>query len=94
MPHLQGFSQGTPEPAHLKRRTYGPAGTIHQTGTIDIEINSKGMIVGVWFRCLALPYKVVLSTESSPWAGNSPQGSNDEIAIEAITYVEKGTRTR
>lgn len=37
---------------------YGHERTIHNTGTIDIQINEKGHVVACWFRCLELPYRV------------------------------------
>jgi hypothetical protein len=32
--------------------------TIHDTGTIDIQVDENGEVVAVWFRCLQLPFKV------------------------------------
>jgi hypothetical protein len=32
--------------------------TIHGSGTIDIQTNSNGEILAVWFRCLTLPFRV------------------------------------
>jgi hypothetical protein len=36
-------------------RYYGDGGTIHATGTIDVEI-FEGEVVSVWFRCQVLPF--------------------------------------
>lgn len=38
-------------------RTYGLKGTIHSTTHLDIEVNKKGQVVAVWFRCQTLPFK-------------------------------------
>ena len=38
------------------QRTYGGAGTIHQTGEVDVELSPTGQVVAVWFRCVALPF--------------------------------------
>lgn len=42
----------------MPEHTYGPGGTIHRTGTIDIQADPDGNIVRVWFRCLSLPFTV------------------------------------
>lgn len=75
------FSQGEPAPAHLPRHRYGASGTIHQTGTIDIQVDAEtGEVVAVWFRCLSLPFQV------SKVSGRRP--CNPDLAVEEITYVE------
>lgn len=40
-------------------RYYGDGGTIHRSGQLDVEVY-LGQVVGIWFRCQALPYKVSL----------------------------------
>jgi hypothetical protein len=40
-------------------RYYGDGGTIHGTTYLNIETDSKGDIVSVWFRCQALPYEII-----------------------------------
>jgi len=35
---------------------YGHRGTIHNSSEVNVEVNSKGEIVGVWFRCMMLPF--------------------------------------
>jgi len=35
---------------------YGDDRTIHGTTKFDIETDSKGNVVALWFRCLALPF--------------------------------------
>lgn len=37
---------------------YGYNKTIHGTQHLDIEIDKKGNVVSVWFRCSALPFRV------------------------------------
>jgi len=39
-------------------RYYGDGGTIHNTGTLDIEMQD-GQVMAVWFRCQMLPFRVV-----------------------------------
>lgn len=80
---IQGsFSQGTPEPPELLRHTYGKSATIHQTGTIDIQVH-EGKVVGVWFRCLSLPFQVAEVQDKEVF------NPCDSVAIEEITYVVK-----
>jgi hypothetical protein len=43
---------------------YGDKGTIHQSEMLDIETDERGNVVGVWFRCLALPFRQVRVDEN------------------------------
>ncbi len=38
---------------------YGHDKTIHQTTKLDVEVDANGKVVGVWFRCMALPFQQV-----------------------------------
>jgi hypothetical protein len=38
-------------------RYYGDGGTIHGTEYVDIETDSAGRVVAVWFRCQMLPFE-------------------------------------
>lgn len=55
-PRLEGFSvdDGLPD----RGTRYGGAQTIHNTGTVDIVIDSDGYIREVWFRCQQLQARV------------------------------------
>ena len=44
---------------------YGGTGTIHSTGTVDVQLNKDGDVVAVWFRCRMLPF-----TQSSTYTAN------------------------
>lgn len=35
---------------------YGHAKTWHRTGTLDVEVDRRGRVVAVWFRCRTLPF--------------------------------------
>lgn len=35
---------------------YGGDKTWHSTGTVDVQLNKKGEVVAVWFRCRMLPF--------------------------------------
>jgi hypothetical protein len=40
-------------------KKYGDGGTIHNTEYLNIEVDEKtGEVVSVWFRCMALPFKI------------------------------------
>lgn len=51
-----GFSidEGLPD----RGSRYGGAQTIHNTGTIDIVMDSHNVVTEVWFRCATLPFRV------------------------------------
>jgi hypothetical protein len=38
---------------------YGHESTIHQSKKLDVEVNKEGKVVGVWFRCCALPFEQI-----------------------------------
>ena len=35
---------------------YGYGGTIHSSKEVNVELDNKGKVVAVWFRCAALPF--------------------------------------
>ena len=39
---------------------YGHNSTIHVTQRLDVEVDHKGRVVSVWFRCCALPFHVTV----------------------------------
>lgn len=69
-------------PAFSPRHTYGGKGTIHRTGTVDIQQDEAGNVVAVWFRCMSLPFRCSSVDETEQTI--NPMG----IAIEEITYVD------
>ena len=78
-----GISIGAPVPAFSPRHHYGGAGTVHRTGTIDIQIDkTTGEVRAVWFRCLSLPFTV------SEVQDDLPVNPVRDIAVEEITYAE------
>lgn len=38
-------------------RWYGDGGTYHNTSQLDVEVDSEGNVVAVWFRCQPLAFK-------------------------------------
>lgn len=51
------FLRKKTQPAASAGRYYGGDQTIHRTGYVDVETDSKGRVVSVWFRCQPLPFK-------------------------------------
>ena len=43
-------------------RYYGDGGTIHSTSHIDVEVDSNGDVVALWYRCMQLPFKTTVAT--------------------------------
>jgi len=39
------------------KRTYGGSETFHDTQHLDVEVDSEGKVVAVWFRCMLLPFE-------------------------------------
>ena len=77
------LSAGEGVPAFSPRHRYGGAGTIHKTGTIDIQVDKiTGEVHAVWFRCLNLPFHV------SEVRDDQVINPVRDIAIEEITYAE------
>ena len=35
---------------------YGHDKTIHRTGHVDVEVDTEGRVVSVWYRCQPLPF--------------------------------------
>jgi hypothetical protein len=44
-------------------RYYGGDMTIHRTGEVNVELDSKGRVVAVWYRCQPLPFTQRVATE-------------------------------
>jgi hypothetical protein len=36
---------------------YGDKGTIHGSTLLNVEVDLRGNVVAVWFRCMALPFE-------------------------------------
>lgn len=54
-------------------RYYGDGGTIHSTGTVDVEV-SNGQVVAVWFRCQQLAFRQV-DLNHDKYGGQVAQGA-------------------
>lgn len=43
----------------MKTMIYGHNNTIHRTKLLNVEVDKKGKVVSVWFRCMPLPFDVI-----------------------------------
>jgi hypothetical protein len=61
---------------------YGHENTIHRSGHLDVEVDAKGQVVAVWYRCLALPFKAHVVDEGRAHEMRMQYDANppDEIA--------------
>lgn len=63
---------------------YGDGGTIHDTGTLDIELDPEtGEVTAVWFRCLNLPFRTYSRPDTVRF--------NPDTEIHGIEYRERAT---
>lgn len=53
---LRGRRVSVETPEDKETRFYGGDGTWHQTGEINVELDSEGKVVSVWYRCQLLPF--------------------------------------
>lgn len=49
---------------------YGGDKTLHNTGTVDVQLNKDGDVVAVWFRCRMLPFTQSLTAGELPKQGH------------------------
>jgi hypothetical protein len=43
---------------------YGDGGTIHSSTAVNVELDSNGKVVSVWFRCCPLPFTQTVVDDS------------------------------
>lgn len=64
---------------------YGHDKTIHGTQKLNVEVDKKGNVVSVWFRCCALPFDVtVVSKERAAEMTRMSQGVNQRNTLNAV----------
>jgi len=64
---------------------YGHNKTIHGTQKLNIEIDKRGGIVSVWFRCCALPFDVtVVDEDRAIEMAHMSDGINKRATINAV----------
>lgn len=62
--------------------------TIHNSNEVNVEVDKHGTVVGVWFRCMMLPFDV---TEVSAERAKEMKTANKElkerdVKIQAIEF--------
>lgn len=62
--------------------------TIHGTQHLDVEIDKKGRVVSVWFRCAALPFRVtVVDKERAAQMIQMSAKINQEALLNAVDFT-------
>ena len=71
---------------------YGDQRTIHGTEHLDIELDSEGKVVSVWFRCMALPFQsTVVGYDRAAEMRTMSKGVNETYKLHAVKVgVPKG----
>lgn len=64
--------------------TYGHDGTIHDSEHVDVEVDSGGKVVAVWFRCVSLSFRQSVADDYRADAMRFDK--HDRIKIKAIQY--------
>lgn len=71
---------------------YGNEGTIHGTQKLNIEIDKRGGVVSVWFRCCALPFDVTVVDEGRAIEmANMSDRVNKHTKLNAVDIDNKDT---
>jgi hypothetical protein len=65
---------------------YGDDKTIHQTEEVNVEVDSSGKVVSVWFRCSPLPFTQTLADEYRAKDMRSMYELNPMRPITAIVF--------
>lgn len=75
-----------------KTNHYGNDKTIHQNTLLDIETNSKGEVVSVWFRCHPVPYKQVVVNELRSNEMKGMYSRSPMPGVLSIEFDEEGVK--
>ena len=67
-------------------RTYGHDGTIHDSEHVDVEVDSGGKVVAVWFRCMALPFRQSVADD---FRADQMRDHPIKIKLKAVQYDDK-----
>lgn len=74
-----------------KEFRYGDNRTIHGTGHVDVEVDTEGNVVSVWFRCMALPFKQsqVLVPRADEMRRMYKELEKTNMRIKAVVFEDK-----
>lgn len=67
----------------------GEQRTYHGREHLDVEVNSDGEVVAVWFRCACLPFKQINVDTGRSIAMRDQQHQIDKFALMAVTLRSK-----
>lgn len=68
---------------------YGDDKTIHRTGHVDVEVDTDGRVVSVWFRCRALPFSQTTVNRARADAMDRAYKEDSILPIEAIEFKDQ-----
>lgn len=63
--------------------------TIHDSEHLDVEVNDKGRVVAVWFRCARLPFEQVDVGYQRAKDMQAQWERLDKVALMAVTLRRK-----
>ena len=69
---------------------YGDHRTIHATTEVDVELDTKGQVVAVWFRCHPLPFRQSLAHADRAASMRRMYAQMKDTTIKAIVFDEPG----
>ena len=65
---------------------YGGNDTIHSNKSVDVEVDNRGRIVAVWFRCMRLKFR---QSDVSDERAISMKEPTDMFDIDAIDFIKE-----
>lgn len=67
---------------------YGHDKTIHRTKLLNIEVDKRGEVVAVWFRCVMLPFDVTVVGQQRAAEMRVTEVTNPPLPILAVRLDE------
>ena len=65
---------------------YERIGTIHKRNKLDIEVDSNGNVVSVWYNCVALPFEV--HKVENERANEMRKMYNEDCSVSSIERID------
>jgi hypothetical protein len=69
-------------------RVYGHDRTIHRTGEVNVELDKKGNVVSVWYRCQTLPFTQTVVDDDRATSMTRMYENQPASFIEAIEFKD------
>lgn len=71
-----------------KEFRYGDDRTIHRTANVNVEVDHKGKVAAVWFRCAALPFDQRVVAASRAQEMHTMYQEHKMDPIQAIVFAD------